>query len=329
MDEELDKSILKPYIDMLISKCKLLYGLDTKVLEERLNAISRVVVSSNLNEDTPMSFGIKDRDIKINVRFIPRDENHNYCLDIDKVDDFFKHSMIHELLHAASSSNTQDGIMAKTNDGHKRALNEGITQLLTDDICGYYENKFLGSYNFEKIIATIMRVSYGNEKILQSYFYDKSILDKEIENSQISKIFSVVLHVGLSRYRFRMRTERRGVEDVLLRQTVLNIIIPTYRSLSEDKRKDYLSKLIYEVSGDERLKSKLIEYINEYLNYNLSDSIKEFNRLFDELDRINTESEVMGDLPNISRLVARDDGRVFTIGTQSKEITSKENLDDF
>ena len=311
----LDKKILKQYTDYLISRLKFLYGINyANELESRLNKINHLYISDEINSNTPMYYDSRTKDIYINASFVPKDSNGRILIAFNNTTDFFKHSLIHELLHASSSREGVTGIMPIPNGGYKTAMNEGITQMLADEICGHYENKFLGSYNFEKIIANVLRISFGNDVLLNSYFMDYNILDKKLKATNPINNFNTYLYLGLYHYNNNKDDNRKLRIDNILKLVVINVIVPTYQSLNEKDKQKYLSKIIYSISGDEVIKSKLIGYINEYVSKDKKQMKIDSNKVLDEFEEIYYSQDAISSLPDMNSFVVKDDGTVLLLG---------------
>lgn len=335
MKKMLDRNLLKPYVDMLINRCKFLYGSEyISKIAGRISNIDYLYLSDEMEDYVNMCFtttargdSVTGRYIYINKDFAPKDSNGNYLFEFDKTTDFFKHSLIHELLHAASFRKEGSGIVPKDSGAYKKALNEGITQMMADDICGHYQSKFLGSYNLEKIVARIFSVSFGNDLILKTYFDDVDAFHAATKNVPYCDIFWSYFHVALVKYENVDINSRPQRLENILRNVVINVVVPTYNSLSENKRENYLSKIIYCASGDENIRTKLVLYINEYIHRTDDDLQKESNALTEEFVKIDQEGNVLEDLSNLNKFLIRDDGTIVVIGTENKIVDSKESME--
>ena len=325
MKKVVNKNVLNPYIDVLISQLKFLYGINyAQILETRLKAINKVYISDEISSETVMAYNTLEDSINMNSSFLSCDFLGNYKIDYNRTSTFIKHSIIHELLHAASSRKGICGIAPIIHSAYKNALNEGITQMLADDICGYYENKFLGSYNVEKIIANILRTSLGNDVILRSYFLDENLINYEVNKLSHSKNYYTYLNVILTRYSATKDDTKIFRLDDLLKSVVINIVIPKYRSLSENSKEAYITKLLSNISGDEEVKNKIIDYINKYLKLSYSELQQENDQINDNLVGYEEETTAIKDLNDVQRFIVRDNGEIYSLDGKTK-ITSREN----
>ncbi len=325
MEKIINKNVLDSYIDALIKRCSFLYGIPYKdKLKKRLFNISSVIISDELSQTLVMDFSPYKRSIRINEKMISKDKYNNYILDFNKSSNFFRHSLIHELLHAASSRNDINGIITSGDNSYKTALNEGITQMIADDLCGYYENKFLGSYNIEKIIALILRESLSNEVILESYFINPNILENKINNLAKSTTYYTSLNIELTRYSSCKDNTKSERLDNLLKSVTLNVILPTYNSLDEKNRVKYLAKLLHSISGDELIKNKIKDYINKYINYSKKQVLDEGILIINKTMELESISDTMNDVEkNLKKILVLNDGSITILGDKRTKITSK------
>ncbi len=325
MEKVLDKRILEPYIKLLLDKYSFLYGFsDIIELENRIRKVNKVIISDKREKNTVMSVSLTDNNLYINANRIQQDIDGNFILEFDKASDFVKHSFIHELMHLSSIRNGYVGIVPINKGGCKNILNEGLTQMLTDEVCGYYEDKSVMSYDFPKVVAHILRASFGNDVILDAYFKDPNALDKAIDNTAISKAFKSYLYVSLTLCSRAPMVEKQRRENNILKSMVVNIIAPTFQKLDEKKKEQYLSRLLYSISGDTSRKAKLIEYINQYLNLPIHKLLDVDTEVFCEYERIENESEAIKELPSTRKILARDDGNIEILGKHGKYILNRE-----
>lgn len=324
MRKPLDKKILKPYIDFLLQRIKFLYGYDTTLLEERINNLTGLYVSDELTSKDVMEFDPIEKCINIQDSYIRRYEDGSLVLEFDQVGDMFKHSLIHELLHAASSREDAEGIMPHMG-GRRRYLNEGITQMIADEVCGYYENKFLMSYNFQKLIANIFRVCFGNDGVIGSYFFDPNAISNNIKDHEVFNQFEELLYVSLYYYTGSKGKERERREDNILKLVVLNVIREAYNRVKPEKREEFLSKLILSVSGDEVIKAKLIDYIHQYLNVNVTEALAESNIELSNFVFIQTQRNSMDKIDDMTQFSILDNGMIYILGGKGAKIENKED----
>ena len=335
-----NKKVLNPYIKMISDRCSFLYGINyTDLLVTNMNLINDVEISNGLDEYTPMAFNIVKRIIKI---------NKNYCkFDVfGKPVNLFKndsklqmHSLIHELLHAASIKKSGCGIpypFAQDNIG----LNEGITQMMADDICGYVENKFLKNYNDLKIVAKIIRNTFGNDIICESYFKESDILvnqmnklsgDKYYYDTIIARLNSlnslcIVLFNNSGKYLADYDLYDRRLENIF-KDLIINLVIPKLNTLSIQDKKEYITKLLLDISADDKIKNEIKTILAKFINMSNYELSIEKDKLIKELKDFNKEDNFISlmkkdDSFNSEIFVSRD-GKVTLLGNPNQEITSE------
>ena len=66
MKRQIDKRILDPYIKHVVERCTFLYGLDSRVIKERMNRVQRLYISDEIKDTWFMCFDYGDNSILIN-----------------------------------------------------------------------------------------------------------------------------------------------------------------------------------------------------------------------------------------------------------------------
>ena len=262
----------------------------------RLNSLKAVYVTDKLEDYVGMHYNPADHSISINTNFIDFKNGINITPAIE-------HMLIHELMHAASDKLKYNGVRFGKN-APNTAINEGITQMITDDIVGYVENKYLRSYNELKIVAKILRTTFGNETIINSYISDSDELRIKIEelskdNDYYNKLLSSLvilnkLYVNRSKSKYEAKrtfdTILNRKFDSILREMVIKIVIPKLLQLNKKGKQNYLKSLILDISADNRVKREVISIISDYMDKTDIELINELNKLKEENDKINKES---------------------------------------
>jgi hypothetical protein len=101
------------------------------------------------------------------------DENGNKIFELDLTDEELINTFLHELIHALTSkkdkdNNINEGLNIRTQEGDNSiflGINEGITQLITDDILG----KESDAYPFETAFAKQLALIIGKDKLVALY----------------------------------------------------------------------------------------------------------------------------------------------------------------
>lgn len=117
--------------------------------------------------------GIYKYDINTIEVFSNIDENGNKIFDLDISDEDLINTFLHELIHAITSKKDKnnyiiEGINFRTPEGENSiflGINEGITQMITDDIMG----KQSDAYPFETTFARQLALIIGYDKLIELY----------------------------------------------------------------------------------------------------------------------------------------------------------------
>ena len=339
MITSLPKNILNPYINKISERCSFLYGINySSLLKTKMHMIQDIEVTHELQEYTPMAFAIGARVIKINENYCEFDAYGKPISFVKSVTPDQYHSLIHELLHASSVKKSGCGIpYPKSTDNV--GLNEGITQMMADDICGYVENKFLKSYNDSKIVAKILRTTLGNNVICESYFKESNILPDMLNNISKNDNYYEELNAKLNalntlcislfdtsgKYQANYELYDRKLRNIY-KDIICNIVIPSIKHMDVNHKKEYLSSLMYDIGADDKLKNEIKTIIANLIILNDKELSEEKYKIQAELENFKNEDEfislIKNDYERKNRIYVGRDGRVTLLGTKSQEITS-------
>ena len=338
MNIKLPKSVLNPYIDKISKRCSFLYGLDyIDLIKNNMNSIAGIELTEELKDHVPMAFNVNKRKIRINKNFYNVDINNWYILFAGEVEADFEHSLIHELLHASSTKGNISGIKV-LDRFEQNGLNEGITQMITDDVCGYVENKFLRSYNDIKIAAKIIRSTVGNDVICESYFKDSDILVKKInelskDKNYYKKICAKInalniLCISLYNSKGKFQADYELYDRKLInmyKDLIINIVIPKLKTLSNSDKEKYITKLILDIESDNKIKNEIKTLLANLVHLNELDLLKEKDKLKSELIDFEKEDNFISLVreENLSKKIYVDrNGKVTYLGIPNRVITS-------
>ena len=184
MNESLPLRYLSPFATILRDRCAFLYGASDSFINDRLQQIRDLRVKGGMDSSVAMLYKRSERAIVVNRTYAKKNSNGEYVSFSDEKDMFFRYCLIHEMLHAISHHDDFIGFAEKS--GHYyvdgTGLNEGVTQMFTDDVMGGVENKFIASYNELKIITKLIRNTVGNRLLFRAYTEDANILRDELTN---------------------------------------------------------------------------------------------------------------------------------------------------
>lgn len=201
---------------------------------------------------------------------------------------FFYFTLGHEANHSASAKDKKiRGII--NSFGGKQPLNEGITQMIAEDSFGFTASPSSDGYRIYKKVAKILRVTFGDKAVYNSYFYQDPELSKQVDglvknvsgyysllNQDLEYIEKAKINVGRN---FALR-----MADYIYLDIVYNIIIPKLKTLSPKEKDEYL-KMIRQSLKDETDVEILISMTTTGLSYskqdNIRNSIENFKFLMD------------------------------------------------
>ncbi len=341
---KVDLIILEKYKKRLLDRYSLLYG--NKYLNDikkRLDAINELVVTDELESHVPMCFYHDIKKIEMNSNFLEFDRYGRLISFNGSTSIYLEHSLIHELLHAASDKANYSGItIGNGSDG--TGLNEGITQMFADDICGYVENKYLGSYSDLKVAAKILRCTFGNDVMCEEYFkerkgYQNGILESRVNSlANNSKYYDELLNqltVLNKMFVAKITNDKKGQTDEIIyrkkcelvfKNIVLNIVIPHLLRLNYKEKQSYLTRLMLDIGEDDELKRTIKAIISEYYNKSDLELLNAKKKLEEENEVLDRECQYVSMLRNDNNVgnkyYVKNDGTVLLLGNPTKEVTS-------
>lgn len=255
-------------------------------------------------------------EIAIDKSFCRFDNNNNFIGFDPNLSKLIESQLGHELLHAASARENprRSGIMT---DGSERGLNEGFTQLITENIFGYVVSVNSDHYYFFKKYAKILEATFGKRFILESYLNDSKPLKERLDaifpdyyrsiNSRLTHAyFGAKIGVNLDNY-----------YETLSKDIILNVVIPEIKSKSPEDANKYLKNICLYFSDDYEFATKFIEMIETYLkmsNEQLSlESSKVTQRCYDMTVKLYLYEQCEKSADILSIINVTPDGRI--IGT--------------
>ncbi len=338
MQIRVSKRILSKYISLISSRCSFLYGMNSNYITRNMNNISNVFVSDEMKSYNPMYFNIPTRSIHMNLNYVRLDRSHRLVTFVNGCRDDQKHTLIHELLHAASTNEDKCGI-PKCDSASTAGLNEGITQMLTDDICGYVENKFLESYNDLKIAAKIIRTTFGNKVICDSYFNNSEIIVNKLNRISRNRDYYDRLNAKLSELNTlfirildkndNIQADHELYEKKLIhiyKDMVINIVIPHIKTLDSLQKEKYVTELMLDIGSDSKIKNEIKSLISKMINMNESELDFLKYSLQGEYDNLEKERQfislVKDDYFRRDKIYVSNSGMITLLGSPSVVITS-------
>lgn len=257
--KELDKRILEQLKDKIQFYLKR-KGLTTAdFIRENMDKVAGLYVENSIEQGGPRMASRGERknrpsEIMIDKGFAVFDENDN-PIGIDaNVKKLILTQLIHELLHSGARFNGYTGIM-KTDIN--RGLNEGMTQMLTEKICGYTVSPNADSkYKDYKKIAKILEATFGENISLDAYFNHSNALEEACNAlsqnrkfyNDINKYLTSTYYMNTTRdvkkeekdtyYAGLMKPVRDEMIDLLYEKVCAEIIIPKLKTLSKEEQRN-------------------------------------------------------------------------------------------
>ena len=281
-------------------------------------------------------------------------ENGKYYVN-SKNEELLKMRIIHELMHVMSSKNGKSGI---TSDDKKYkyntrfgsgyifdindALNEGITQMFTDELINKTTNRFCDGYYDYKKIAQLLKYVFGNEVMIDSYFNNSGLLEKrmndhcphlfEIINKKLTfanYIDSQMLHsdidstmnADLKIEKDICKTLREQSFNECLELIIDNLIIPQLKDKKPEEQEDEVKKL-FEIFNDN------ITVKNKVMYYLLKGYKKDNNELYFKKSQNDDIVSNIISVNNSGEYEILDDGNIIQKET-GKEVSYDEQLYEY
>lgn len=294
--EIIDLEEFKSYILVGIPK---LYGykLDTKFIKRNMDSVTGLFV-----EDL-MYARLQSRptEIAISSKYFRFDEEGNLGPYISSYKHMIYLGIIHELLHSASRSYGYNGINDTTDT--KRGLNEGITQMLAEDIYGVVVSPFSDAYKDFKKIAKILRHTIGTDEVLNSYFNHTDELqvkcDKMSYQGFYDELNEELTGLYFMKYDFAKNSLLKKVYNerikIIYKKVIANVIIPKISSLKSVKdRKSYIRNILNSLYDDIEIYNYFKNYLSKYLNMSEVELLVEKKSICEDLIQSNNKSEYVG-----------------------------------
>ena len=259
MKIKLDEKYLNAIKNKLIASLKS----SPKVIE-CMNSGSISFYLENLKETRDAAMMSFSTHISIDKSFFDFDDN-GYVLGFKKSKTKIIRSQLgHELLHAASGNREYSGLN-KLSDDKKRGLNEGITQMYTEDVFGYVVSHFSDGYRDYKKIAKIIRLCVGDDPVKKSYFEHTNDLDIACANLSGDYAFFDELNQILTDLYYMKKIAKKASKagkielkkiyyervKVSFASVIVNLVVPKLKSIkSADERRNFIKSIFLVIDDD-------------------------------------------------------------------------------
>ena len=298
MNKEILQNIKQRIINyLIINNCK-----DNRILtliNERMNNIKHLYVE-NLTEKSMARMVCREDNIAIDEQFVVLSEDKKRIIKIkDNFMNVVSMQLCHELWHAASSHDGITGIMKSYQNNQVvenrkfLALNEGITQMLTEKAHGLKLSKFTDrTYRHFKYMAEIITLSTSFTSILKSYLFNSFSLKNELNglsNNEFYEFFNVQLTNMFNGLRYLKYNETSPVKPYfstlaniynvkmknMYKYLLINIVLPKIKSLDKNNQQKYIKDILSVAKEDNGCYEIINEYLNRIINMNDNEISKE------------------------------------------------------
>lgn len=274
---KIDERVLKYIKQRLIN-----YFQFDQILMDRLNDGCQALYVENLTEVTGARMVSRKNEIAIDKQFVIFDNDGN-VIGFDKnVSKLLESQLGHELLHSASREKKENirynGIrtyneQTKTKINKYIGLNEGITQMFTEDAFGYVVSPFSDRYKDFKKIAKIMRLCLGNKPFFNSYFLHNDMLKEECDKLSgndfyidINKALTDLYYLNKfsqgkeqSYRQLAIKIYNKRIK-LCFANVIINLVLPKLNLMSENEKKNFIKEILKVVSDDKEIQ-KEVEYL--------------------------------------------------------------------
>ena len=279
MKIKIDERVLNYIKQRLINNFKF-----NQILIDRLNDGCRALYVENLNETIGARMVSRTNEIAIDKQFAIFDNSGN-VIGFDKnVAKLIESQLGHELLHAVSREKRGDVIyngirshneQTKTYINNYTGLNEGITQMFTEDVFGYVVSPFSDGYKDLKKIAKIMRLCLGNKPFLNSYFLHNDMLKEECDKLSDNSFYEDINKALTDLYYLKKISKKKEplFEQLAVKiynkrmkacfaNVIINLVLPKLNLMQETEKKNFIKEILKVVSDDKE-RQKEVEYLLE------------------------------------------------------------------
>ncbi len=261
-----------------------------------------------------------DPNIAIDEQFCQIDENGKVSFKSDK-EEIIKAQLIHELMHSASRKDGLSGIrkkevvreeIDKSNSVKEietffekgkgfgiikqKGLDEGITQMMAENIVGYTISPNIDSYKDLKKYAKILESTFEEKIMFNSYFFKtgelKNVCTELSKDNKFWENFNQILDndfemVRKSRDKNSTEHDRQiakwisdTMQSHIIKYFTASIIIPKLKQCTKVEQEEYLQKIFYCVKDDEWFKESIFEQIKKLNSKDEQDLENEKNDAF-------------------------------------------------
>ncbi len=303
---KLNEKILNSIKQILIRKLNL-----SPTHISRMNNGSSELYVEDLYDTKNSLMVSRKKELVIDERFVDFDAKGNVIGFKAHLSKLITSQLGHELLHAASKANNKSGIK-RPNGTNNTGLNEGITQMFTEDAFGYVVSTFTDGYTDYKKIAKIIRLCLGNQVFKSSYFDHTDDLERATNRLAQSSTFYAELNQALTDlYYFKKTAKKASPSDKSKIMTVYNerikaclgnviiyLVVPKINSLkTEEEKKKFINQVLSEVSDNREIFAE----VQHLLKSELFMSPEELKKEKEKIKLFDSKSQVKAKIIDLAR----------------------------
>lgn len=255
-----------------------------QILIDRLNDGCQALYVENLFETCNVRMVSRFDEIAIDKQFAIFDQDGN-VIGFDKnISKLIESQLGHELLHAASKEKKNNvsytglkSFYIQTNSyiNNYTGLNEGITQMFTEDVFGYVVSPFSDGYKDFKKIAKIMRLCLDNKPFLNNYFFHNDML-KDACNKLSGNDFYIDINKALTDLYYLKKLGSKKNESykqlankiynkrmkACFANVIIDLVLPKLKSMKEEEKKSFIKEILKVVSDDKERQKEVEILLN-------------------------------------------------------------------
>jgi len=299
--KEIDSKILEGIKQEIISFLATKNGINLDKAKRNMAGYNLYV--ENLWEKTQqqrMAHRKTEMEIVIDKQFVVFNNDGN-PIGLDVSLEKLIHSQIgHELLHAAGKYDRGTGIKKLSNDEFAQniGLNEGFTQLITEEIFGYTVSPNADNYTDYKKVAQIFQLTFGENVILNSYFNQSNDLENSCNNLAQSNRFYISLNRALTQmYSFHKYKDPESrnlygkMNELVFQSICINTVIPHLKSLNKAEQTQYLTDILESVKDQPIIGQQIIDTIKKSFKLNMEGRKQQKSDIDRQLAKIGVKGE--------------------------------------
>ena len=276
MRQEIDKSLIDSIKQKIIDKLYLKNGHEDII--KNMENIKHVYVE-DLKTTENCSMISRTDNIAVDLSFCIFDKDGKFVEFDPKVAKLIESQIGHEILHTASRNLAYSGNLGYINDDSGRGLNEGVTQMITENVFGYVVNPFSDKrYKDFKKMAKIITNTIGYKNVLHTYFYHENNMKDSCNklagnnafyddfNKQLTGIYYLTKLSKKTSDNTQLKIIREQRINLAYKSLIVNIVIPHLKTLNEEEKYNYIKNIIRDINDDRTMSHEIVDILKNTIN---------------------------------------------------------------